>query len=928
MDRREFVKRTGAATLAWGLVGGRAVTAGSARAGDSGPAPEVLDLRGDWGFHLDPENVGREFESWFGVRFSDQIRLPGSTDEAGYGTKTTGPEFGHLSRAWRYEGLSWVQRDVFVPDAWAGKRIVLFLERPHWVTTVWVDDREMDTHDSLSAPHVHDLSEALTPGLHRISIRIDNRVRLDVGRNAHSVTDHTQTNWHGIVGRIELQAADPVWIDGMRIFPDVGRRRFRVEGTVRNRSVAPVDGEVYLAVRRADAASRWIRTTTARLPRTVDESRFESVVELSGDFAAWDPLDPALYVLEATLVAGNGRYSSRRVETFGMREIAADGRRILLNGRPIFLRGTLECCIFPETGYPPTDVASWARLFAVARTHGLNHFRFHSWCPPEAAFAAADRAGFLLHVETPVWAFRVGRTPDLDAFMRAEAERMQDTYGNHPSFAMMALGNELDGDWSYIDATVAALRRRDPRRLYTSHADHTRFRPEPSAQYYVCQRTSRSNYLRLHGSDRIRRPMGTDFDFSGFLDGIGVPTLAHELGQWVVNPAYEDLARYDGPLEPRSLAFYRDQLEARGMGDQAEAMQRATGRFAWLLYKEDMETCLRTPGFGGFQLLQLQDFPGQGEALVGLLSAFWEEKGFVTPAEFRQCCSDTVPLMRTERFVWTSAETFRAGVWVHHFGRDPMPRAVVGWRIERTSGEVYAEGSLGPADIGIGVTEIGAIEVPLDAVSEAACLNVRLTVADQGATNGWKIWVFPDEPPVAPEGVFVASRYDAEVRRRLYAGERVLVLSPPEAPAEGTLPARFLPVFWSLSWFPEQPGTSSILCDPAHPALEGFPTEFHSDWQWQELLNPSKAFVLDDTPHAYRPLVQLVDDFHRNHKLGLLIETRVGSGRLLACGLNLDTAGARPVARRLLQGLYAYMASDAFAPTARLDEPQLERWLG
>ena len=126
------------------------------------------------------------------------------------------------------------------------------------------------------------------------------------------------------------------------------------------------------------------------------------------------------------------------------------GTQFVVNGRKIFLRGTLECCIFPLTGYPPTDVRRrGSGSSASAKAHGLNHIRFHSWCPPEAAFAAADELGFYYQVEMRVLG-QPGEPPSATAGRSTsgstrEADRILKAYGNHPSFLLMAYGNEPAG---------------------------------------------------------------------------------------------------------------------------------------------------------------------------------------------------------------------------------------------------------------------------------------------------------------------------------------------------------------------------------------------------------------------------------------------------------------------------------------------------
>jgi hypothetical protein len=867
-------------------------------AGLAGAEERVLPLAGTWSFRLDPQDVGHS-ENWMAREpGADAIFLPGSTDQAGYGTRTSGPEKGWLSRPYTYEGAAWYQKSIAIPEAWRGKRVTLFLERPHWRTEAWVDGQPAGMRNSLATPHVYDLGQ-LAPGPHRLTLCVDNQYRIDVGRNAHSVTEHTQTNWNGVVGRIELRATDAVWIDAVRL-STVGER-LRIEVTTGG-------GEASIVARMRGKSAR-ARTASRKA---------ELTLPLDG-VRRWDEHEGALEAVDILLAEGAAR-DSRRIR-FGRREIAARGTQFTLNGRPVFLRGTLECNIFPKTGYPPMREEEWDRLFRIARQYGLNHFRFHSWTPPEAAFAAADRAGFLLQVELPVWSAAVGKDPALNEFMRAEAQRVLAEYGNHPSFTMLCLGNELRGDFAWMDALVGELKRADPRRLYTFSSDHVRREPGATSDYWVTHR-AKTGPVRIHGARYTDKMDGTDRDFAAHLAENRIPLVAHELGQWVTFPSYDEIAKYTGVLEPRNLEAFRDQLAARGLADQARAFQAATGRFAWRMYKEDMETAFRTPGFGGFQLLQLQDFPGQGEALIGLLDSFWESKGILSPAEFQRFCNQTVTLARFAKFAWTNQETFTARAQVAHYGKKPIEGATARWSVRDAAGKAVGEGEWKGVNAPLGsVSNLGEIALPLGKVAAATKLKLTVELDAPAVRNEWEIWVYPASLDVAaPAGVLVTSAFEA-AKKRLEEGGRVLLLASPKE-----TPVRFLPVFWSLSWFPKQPGVHGVLCDPKHPALAHFPTGAGSDFEWWDVLEGSRAFVLDGTAEAFRPVVGMIDDYHRNHKLGAVIEAKVGKGRLLATSLDLTRDLAhRPAARQLLYSLQQYAAGDRFAPAQELTAEALEK---
>jgi hypothetical protein len=418
-----------------------------------------------------------------------------------------------------------------------------------------------------------------------------------------------------------------------------------------------------------------------------------------------------------------------------------------------------------------------------------------------------------------------------------------------------------------------------------------------------------------------------------------MPLVAHELGQWAVHPSYDEIARYTGVLKARNLEVFRDQLAARGMLDQALDFQHASGKFSWSIYKEDMEAALRTPNFGGFFLLQLQDFPGQGEALIGLLDSFWNSKGILTPEEFRRFNSQTVPLVRMKKFVWTAGETFTAQAEIAHYGREAIPNAAAAWSLTDDGGRVLHAGDFPRATVALGsVTPLGEIRLPLAEFKTAT--HLKLAIALRGplrgdaAANDWDLWVYPAAVNTQPPAeVLVTTALDAPARARLAQGGRVLLHTPLHTPkSAGLLPIRFLPIFWSKAWgsgsFTTQPAAMGVLCDPAHPALAQFPTAMYSQWQWWDITESSHAFILNDTPTAFRPIVQLIDDFHRNHKLGAVFEASVGPGSLLATSFDLTTnLDTRPVARQLLYSLQEYARGDRFHPSQALSLDQLDKLL-
>ena len=673
------------------------IAAGGAAAlqlGSAGMCTEsTVSLEGQWRFQLDRNDAGVT-EKWFDRTLPDRVRLPGSLTAQGIGDEVTvdtkwiggivdkswftAPEYAKYRQPgnvkipfWLqpekyYAGAAWYQRDVEVPKAWEGLTVELSLERPHWETRVWVDDKLIGSNNALATPHNYELGP-LAPGKHRLTIRVDNRMVVDVGENSHSISDHTQGDWNGIVGRIELRAKPRIWISQQRISPK-NDGTVRVEVSVRNTLFDPIIGTLTVIVREKGAHSAAgqasVKIEYARGLTTKHRHIFtthatqEIVVKLDHPPKLWSEFTPNLYEIETRIEAQGGRQTDVAVETFGFREFAARGTQFAINGRKTFMRGTLDCCIFPKTGHPPMDVAEWKRIIGVAKAHGLNLIRFHSWCPPEAAFVAADEMGFYFHVEASAWpnqSAALGDGKPVDQWLYDEADRILRYYGNHPSLVLMLHGNEPGGKNrnAYLAKWVEHFKAKDSRRLWSSGAGW----PELPENQWHCVPQPRIQAWGGGLKSRINaKPPETRTDYTEFIGKRTVPVVSHEIGQWCVYPNFDEIKKYTGYLKPKNFEIFRDKLKERGMSDLARKFLLASGKLQTLCYKEEIESTLRTPGMGGFELLDLHDFPGQGTALVGVLDPFWESKGYVTPQEYSRFCNATTPLARMSKRGFTTDE--------------------------------------------------------------------------------------------------------------------------------------------------------------------------------------------------------------------------------------------------------------------------------
>jgi hypothetical protein len=910
-------------------------------------AEQNCSLAGNWRFELDRNDIGIQ-QSWFDRALPDKIQLPGSLPAQGIGddisTNTpwmgdvkqspwfTAPEYAKYRQPgnvkvpfWLqpdkyYSGVAWYQRDFTVPQNWNGKRVVLSLERPHWETSVWVDGKIIGTNDSLSTPHEYDFVR-LAPGKHTLTIRVDNRLVVNIGDNSHAITDHTQGNWNGIVGDIELRATPLVWLDDIQVYPNIEKKSALVKIHIGNDTGKAGSGE--LSVGKQTVPVAW------------DAQGGDAAVEVSlGDNGKlWNEFHPALQHLAVIL---HSPERDTRTVTFGLREISTDGTQFTINGRKTFFRGTLECCVFPNTGHPPTDLKDWERIIRIAKSYGLNLIRFHSYCPPDVAFEAGDELGFYFQVET-CWANQsttIGDGKPVDDWVYRETDWILKAYGNHPSFVLMPYGNEpgsAEGSKGhalndYFTKYVSHYKALDSRRLWTSAsgwpqipANQFDVTPDPRIQVWGAGLKSRIN----------AKPPETTTDYRSYIQERDVPVISHEIGQWCVYPDFDEILEYTGYLKPKNFEIFRDQLNANGMGSLAHQFLLASGKLQALCYKEDIESALRTPGMGGFELLGLNDFPGQGTALVGVLNPFWNEKGYVTAKQFRRFCNTTVPLARLPKRVFTTAEKLEADLEVANFGPAPLPDALTEWKLVGDDGKVLADGQLPAKDIPVdnGIS-LGHVSIDLGNIPAPAKYKLVVGLAGTKFENDWDVWVYPSQLSDASGDVLVTSQFDEAAQQCLQNGGKVLLTIPgKEVRNYDTDPVKlgFSSIFWNTAWTGRQaPTTLGILCDPKNPALAGFPTDYFSDWQWWYLIHRAGALRLDLLPSTVDPIVRVIDDWVTAHPLALIVEGKIGAGKIVVCGFDLTHHADDPVSRQMRASLLNYMDSKNFAPAAELTVAEIK----
>ena len=832
---------------------------------------QSLSLAGEWKVTLgDAKEVKRAM-------------LPGTidTNHLGFAPSDT-TETTHLTRLYAYKGKATYSRTIEIQRQWKKGAVELFLERtkPTWV---YLDGKLVDSCNYISTPQRYILPR-LKSGKHQLDIVVDNSrgVPEQVYGSSHAYTEDTQTNWNGIIGEIKLGV------------------RSEELGVLRGRAVSPMDMEKYQG-------------------RLTPNSRLQT-------------------------------------PNFEIR-----GAHFYADGHPVFLRGKHDAAVWPLTGHVDMTVEGWMKYLSTCKEYGINHVRFHSWCPPEAAFVAADKLGIYLQPELPFWGSFDDKDEVLMKFLHQEGENILREYGHHPSFRMMALGNELWGSIDKMKEFVDDFRKIAPDKYYTFGSNYylgyqgvkegmdyfttCRIGGEGWGKYNTHTRGSFSFADAYDGGMINHFHPNTTMNFDEACDKwaspqpwqkkdgkAGIPIISHETGQFQTYPDYREIKKYTGVLYPYNFEMFRRRLAAAGMLSQADDFHKASGLWSVKLYKADIEMDLRTKNMAGFQLLDIQDYPGQGSAFVGILDAFMESKGITTPEEWRQWCSPIVPLIETDKLCYEAGETFKGKVLIANYGATSLRGKKMTWRISSDEPSFNEdEGKINIFTYNEGLLDAGELNLELHA-DKPAKVNLTLSIDGTEARNSYELWVYPRKT-VDKKNVVIAKDLTPDVVASLEKGAKVLWM-PDSLPY--TVGGLFQTDYWNYRMFKTicennkkavSPGTLGILTRPEHPIFKGFPTEMHTNWQWFPVIKESHPLVLDNFAKDYLPIVQVIDNIERNHKLGLVMEWKVGAGKLLVCMSDLEKASQYPEGRAFYQSVLSYMRSSDFNPQSEITIPDLMKTL-
>ena len=907
-----------------------------------------IPLEGNWGLQLDTAGAGIA-PDWLTKSCTDSLFLPGTTDMGKKGTYNTDMTLTtSLSREYVFEGKALYTKQVDIPEEWDGTSVRLVMERTK-PTTIWIDGKEVGANNDISTAQQYDLSSYLSPGTHTVAILVDNgkqAVPEKVYGSSHAYSASTQTNWNGIIGDFYLESVPLCGIDDIQLYPDVAKKVVTARVTLRNPDKGAGKGILSFY------AEAWNTDKQHKTPVQtveVDWTKPEQELELAlGDKALlWSEFTPSLYRFSVSLKTDQSVDTEQA--TFGLRDFKTKGRQFTMNGKTTFLRGKHDACVFPLIAHTAMDVETWRHYFQVAKQYGINHYRFHSWCPPEACFEAADIEGIYLQPELPIWGNIDIDDTELCDYLLKEGRNLHRAYSNHASFVMFGLGNEMSGEEG-LAMLIQTFKKEDNRHIYSSGSNNylgfkgkqanedyfttCRVGREGDKQFNTHARASFSFADAYDGGYLNHTYPNSEMDFSSANVLCDVPIISHETGQFQVYPNYEEIKKYTGVLKPRNFEIFKKRLEEAGMINLAYDFMMASGKWSALLYRADIEMNLRTPEWGGFQLLDLQDYPGQGSAYVGILDAFMESKGLIAPEEWRHFCSEVVPLFCTEKFCWTNDEALTGEVEIANYSESDLNSKQLSWTLTDSKQQVLDKGVL-PLQVKQGeLAKVGTLKPAIASVRKAEKVTLALSIDGTPYRNDYSLWIYPAaDKEVAPsEDICVTDDLDAHLKY-LTEGGKVLWFPSKDKHKDQTVGGLFQTDYWNYRMFrticenldrPVSPGTLGILTDPGHPALADFPTEFHTNWQWFPIIKQSYPMILDRLSDDYRPIVQVIDNVERNHKLGLLFEFKVGNGKLLVCMSDLKAVQDKPEARQFYRSILEYMESSAFAPSYSLSAKDLQ----
>ncbi len=881
----------------------------------------IIDLSGAWNYKLDYKDRGIE-EKWYLTELSDKgFILPGTTASNNVGdnvvieNKLTKEAVKSLRQEKRFIGALWIQKTLNIGDFKEQECVYLYLERIIFKSSVWVDGEFIGDRDSLSVAHKYDITKYIKPNeTHTLTVRIDNRDIHNIGPYASAYTDETQTIWNGIVGKVQVKKMPLQNIQHLIIGLNKVREveiKFDLNFTYNEKVDAALKIEI---CKEENIVQCYENICQIKASEKLVSVKFL----LDGCVNLWDEFDPWLYDIKITLKIGKDVCVLEK--TTGFRFLENSEGILKINGVQRFLRGEIDCCIYPITGYPPTNKEDWTGIFKTCKDYGLNHVRFHSWCPPEEAFNAADELGFYLQVEAPMWMdnwteYAVGSYKEHYTYLPREATNIVNEYSRHPSFCFFSNGNELNGDFSLLESMIKNLKSINPYLLYTLTTNWDR-KINKEDDIFITQAVDDVGIRGQYFLDKMVD--GSELKYDDGISRRDVPVIAHEVGQYVVYPNINEIEKYTGILKPTNFEVIKMDLEEKGLLKYVKDYIKASGKLSLSLYKAELEAAIKTNKMAGIQLLGLHDFTGQSTATIGLLDVFYDSKGIVEPKEFRRFCDSLVPMLNMSKFKYSTKEELKAKIIIANYTKEILSNIRVKVTIKTDNGLVILEKNIEVEEVEVGVVEVkeqlnGNFFESLKGRNKC---TLEIEILGYDKSNSWDLWVYEPIEDTYLNNFF--EEFTPELESKLDNGESI-ILCPKPNNVKNIGPASYFPVFWSPVHFASK-DPCGIIIDTRNPLFKKyFKTETFGSYEWKTFLENSNSMNIDELVD-FEPLTMLVPNFFNNHKFTNIFEAKVGKGKLLVCLFDFSRKLSNMQEIQYLKKSFnEYMQSEDFAPKQELE---------
>lgn len=878
-----------------------------------------MNLSGQWKFRLDSEEVGKN-EHWFNQEFeSSTFLLPGTTatNKIGKLLKSFGKDrlikedVESYKEEFQYRGELWLQRKIVIPRNWGNGIITLEFERILGISEVWINGEHVGVQENFSIPHRYRLdSKKLLQGTeYTLTVRINNNNVNHLGELASGYSSHTQTFWSGIVGKMRIRHSS-VLEEDIQVSFDTRDRVVKISVGGPSAKAGQLKVTIY---DKQYSKVDYQPLSNERLEDIV-QYKFKIMTELK-----WNEFSQNYYLIEVS----DGE--DVIIKPFGILDLTTDKDAFYMDGKKIFLRGTLDCSIFPNTGYPPTDKKSWEKILKTVKDYGLNHIRFHSWCPPEEAFCVANELGLYLMVEGPFWLDdwfhnSVGDFPEHYEIIKNECTRILRNYGHHPSFCFFAVGNELAGDFGFLAELFRSLSFHENQVLTTLTANTTngkRILYDGADDFFVGVEYKGKGLRGNRFLDSM--VLSTKMNYNHSAKEVPLPVITHEIGQYASYPDITEVEKFTGLIIPLNTLAIKEDLKRNNLLSYSDAFLNASGKLSAELYKAEIEATVRSNEVGGYQLLGLQDYPGQNTATVGLLDSFWESKGIVEAEWFRGFCSDIVPILEMEKRIFSQTEKPEVNIGVRNNGASSYEKVRVTLELRNSEELIFTnifdcssiQGEYGI--VGSAVFDFSS----LSNTSNKLIVSIKLFIEDKHYYNQWEIWVYKEQADEMKGEIISDNWLSERIVHALEQGKTCLLTPNPNA-VRNIQAGNFFPVFWSPVFF-ESKDACGMIVENNHPIFKHFVSDNFASFQWKNLLENSINFKLD----TVQGITTLVPNFFNNEYRSNLFEVSVGEGKLVVCGFDIDRDDYIEQ-RAFKNALYQYLKSEEFAPRQQMSVAELQ----